>query len=353
MTAFRSLALAMGKGFFRDKMALFFAILFPLMFLVLFGGLFANQGTSKPTIVQVGSVPLLDDVAPAQKKVLTESVKITRSSDEKATIAKVRKGDVDGSISADGDTVVLRYSQADQVRSAVVQGTFQGIVQSANLAATGQKPKFTLKPQQVEDKSLRTIQYVTPGLLGWAVATGATFGAAANLVVWRKFGLLRRLRLAPVSTVSVVLARVAVGLVIAGVQAAIFIGLAVAAFGLKLTGSWWMCVPLLAVGTVAFMSIGLLAGSICKTEEAATGLANFIVLPMAFLSGSFFPLDGSPSWLLAISNVLPLKHLNDGMLDVMVRGQGPAAALLPMVYLAVFAVVLTLISSRFFRWEAT
>ena len=48
-----------------------------------------------------------------------------------------------------------------------------------------------------------------------------------------------------------------------------------------------------------------------------------MVLPMAFLSGSFFPLDAAPAWLQAVSNVLPLKHLNDGMLDVMVRGEGP------------------------------
>ena len=50
-------------------------------------------------------------------------------------------------------------------------------------------------------------------------------------------------------------------------------------------------------------------------------MANFIVLPMAFLSGSFFPLDGSPHWLQDISQALPLRHLNDGMLDVMVRGE--------------------------------
>ena len=70
-------------------------------------------------------------------------------------------------------------------------------MQSANIAVTGQPPQFDLKSQQVEDDSLSAIQYYTPGLLGWAIASGATFGAAANLVVWRKNGLLRRLRLAP------------------------------------------------------------------------------------------------------------------------------------------------------------
>ena len=53
-------------------------------------------------------------------------------------------------------------------------------------------------------------------------------------------------------------------------------------------------VPLLVVGTLCFMSIGLLAGAVAKTTEGAVNMANFIVLPMAFLSGSFFPLDGAP-----------------------------------------------------------
>ena len=51
--------------------------------------------------------------------------------------------------------------------------------------------------------------------------------------------------------------------------------------------------------------------------------------------------------------MLPLKHLNDGMLDVMVRGEGPQAALVPMAILAAFTVVVTLVAARLFRWETT
>ena len=132
---------------------------------------------------------------------------------------------------------------------------------------------------------------------------------------------------------------------------AIFVGLGVAVFGLQLTGSWWMAIPLLICGTLAFMSLGLLAGSVSKTVEGATSLANIFVLPMAFLSGSFFPLDGAPPWLNVTSHLLPLRHLNDGMLDVMVRGQGPSAALSPMLILLGFTGVILLIASRFFTWE--
>jgi len=113
-----------------------------------------------------------------------------------------------------------------------------------------------------------------------------------------------------------------------------------------------MVIPLLTAGTLAFMSIGLLAGAVAKSEEAAVGIANFVVLPMAFLSGSFFPLDGAPGWIRSVSQVLPLKHLNEGMLDTMVRGEGPSAAIMPIIILLGFAVAVTAISSRLFRWDA-
>ncbi len=140
---------------------------------------------------------------------------------------------------------------------------------------------------------------------------------------------------------------------IALMQMTIFVGLAVAAFGLRLTGSWWMSIPLLVTGTLSFMSLGLLAGAISKTVEGASALANIFVLPMALLSGSFFPLDGAPKWLDVVSHLLPLRYLNEGMLDVMVRGQGPSAVLLPMAVLVGFAVVVVAIASRFFSWDTS
>ena len=146
-------------------------------------------------------------------------------------------------------------------------------------------------------------------------------------------------------------ARIGVTVAVALVQMVIFVGLAIAAFGLQLTGSWWMAVPILFCGTLAFMAIGLLAGAVCKTAEAASGFANFIVLPMAFLSGSFIPLDAAPGWIRIVSLALPLRYLNEGMLDTMVRGLGPASALLPMAILLAFALVIGFIATRNFQWE--
>ena len=97
------------------------------------------------------------------------------------------------------------------------------------------------------------------------------------------------------------------------------------------------------------MSVAIRVEELRKTD---VNLANFFVLPMAFLSGSFFVLDGAPGWLQGVSLVMPLRHLNDGMLDVMVRGEGPGAAVQPIAILLGFAAVVTLVAVRLFRWDA-
>ncbi len=351
--AFRQLSLAIIRGFVRDKASVFFAIVFPLMFLVLFGGLLADQSTSKVEMIQVGDVSFIDEMPHAEKSAFEETFEITHSKDLAASVAKVRKGDADVAVEMQGNTLVAHYTQTDQVKAAVTQGVLRAFVDSTNVALSGKPPTYRMQAEQVEDESLETIQFVTPGLLGWAIAMSASFGAAATLNGWRNSKLLRRLQLSPVPTGTLVGARVSVTIGVALVQMAIFLGLGAAAFGLQLTGAWPVAIPLLVVGTLCFMAIGLLAGAVAKTTEGAVNMANFIVLPMSFLSGSFFPLDATPAWLQALAHVLPLWWLNEGMLDVMVRGESAAAALVPMGVLAAFAVVVTALAAKLFRWETT
>ena len=357
MSGFVALSRAILRGFVRDRSSVFFAIVFPLMFLVLFGGVFTDRDQSRVELIQVGDVALVDDLPAGAREAFDETFDIRASNDLDDALEQVRKGDADVAIEQRGDTLVAHYTQTEQVRAAITQGTLSAFVDATNVAQlaeeSGSPPPYSFEAERVEDDSLTTIQFVTPGLLGWAVAMSASFGAAATLQGWRQSKLLRRLQLSPLSTRTIVAARVAVTVAIALAQTAIFIGLGAAAFGLTLAGSWWVSIPLIVIGTLCFMSIGLLAGAIAKTTEGAVNMANFFVLPMAFLSGSFFPLDGAPAWLRALSNVLPLKHLNEGMLDVMVRGESPSAALVPGLILAAFALVVTLVAAKLFRWDST
>jgi ABC-2 type transport system permease protein len=352
LTALRSLTRAMFLGFVRDRGALIFTIAIPVLFLVLFGSIYKGSSSPKVTVIEVGRVALLDQAVAGAPGQLGHILTITHAARLSAALSDVRKGSSDAVVQQHGGRLLVHYSIADQTTASVVQSVFASIVDQANQAARGGKPAYQLATAQVEDKSLKAIQYLAPGLLGWAIASGAAFGSAITLVSWRKDKLLRRLRLAPISTASIVLARVGVSVVIALVQLAVFLAIATTPyFGLKLTASWWMAIPVVIAGTLAFMAIGLLVGSFAKTQQAATSIANLIILPMAFLGGAFIPLDFAPAWIRDVSYALPLRYLVTGMQDVMARGEGPAAALPAIGILLGLAALLSLVSVRVFRWD--
>lgn len=343
---FVSLSRAAFKGFVRDKAAMFFTILFPLMFLVILGLLFGDGGSSQLKIGAVGQGPVLTAL---ERSDAVELVDVA-SADEAEQ--QVKAGDLPAYVAQLGGDVTLRFAASDQTQAGTVVGLVRGVVSEANVRATGQPPQFSLDAAQVEDESLRPIQFLTPGLLAWAVSMSAVFGAALTLVMWRKNQVLRRLRLAPVRPITILGARVTVSLGIAVLQGAVFVGVAMLPmFGLQLSGSWWLAIPLLLLGTLSFFAIGMLVGAFAKSEEAATGAANLIVLPMAFLSGAFFPIDQVPQWLQTLSLAFPMRHLNDGMSAVLVRDQGIDAILLPAAILIGFTVVVGFVASRVFRWE--
>lgn len=351
MTAFRALTRAQWYGFWREKQNLFWIIGFPLMFLLLFGLLFRDVGASKSDLVQIGPVSVIDDMPADARAGLNEVFTITRLDDEAAARDRVRRGDADAAIQMTGNTVLLHYTQADQVRAGILEGTVRSVVQGANLAVSGTPPRFDLQARPVENERLTVIQAMTPGLLGWAVAMGAVFNAAMPLVGWRVNKLLRRLRLAPIHTETLVASRTVVSVTVALIQTALFLGAGMLIFGLRLRGSWYMVVPLVLCATLAFMAIGLVAGAVSKTSEGASGLANLIVLPMAFLSGVFFPLDDMPQVLQRISWLLPMRHLSNGLLDVLVRDGGLSAIVAPTAVLVGFAAVVTAVATRVFSWE--
>jgi ABC-type multidrug transport system permease subunit len=350
--AFRSLSRAMFLGFVRDRIALVFTILIPVLFLVLLGSIYKNPATPKITVLEAGRVSLLDQARAASPGQLGKVMTVTRASNLAAALADVRKGTNDAAVQQQGTRIVVHYSVANPTTAAIVNSIFSSIVQQANLTATGRPAVYQLTAAQVEDKSLKSIQYLAPGLLGWAIASGAAFGAAITLVGWRKDKLLRRLRLSPVSTWSVVTARIGMSVAVAIVQMFVFIAIAITPyFGLKLTSSWWMAIPVVISGTLAFMSIGLLVGAVSRTQQAATSIANLIILPMAFLGGAFIPLDFAPNWIREVSYVMPLRYLVVGVQNVMARGLGPASALPAIGILLGFTAVLTVIAIRIFRWD--
>ncbi|MFC9431339.1 ABC transporter permease [Streptomyces sp. NPDC059255] len=208
--------------------------------------------------------------------------------------------------------------------------------------------------QEVAETDRPYISYIAPGVMSWGVANAAVFGVAFTLMQWRRDDLLRLIRMTPTPLTSVLASRYVLALGVGVVQAVVFIVVAMLPlFGLELDARWPLALPVLVLGITAFLTIGVVIGSYARTPEAVAAIANCLMVPMAFVSGSFLPLDMMPSWLQTFSRVLPLRYLNDAA-SAALAGRGDLGDIaLGCGGLAVFTVVFGAIALKTFRWSDT
>ncbi|MGW2271228.1 ABC transporter permease [Streptomyces yangpuensis] len=206
--------------------------------------------------------------------------------------------------------------------------------------------------QDVEETGRPYISYIAPGVMSWGVANAAVFGIAFTLMQWRRDDLLRLIRLTPTPLTTVLASRYVLALVVGMAQAAVFVAVAMLpGFGLTLDGRWPLVLPALVLGITAFLAIGVIVGTYANTPEAVAAIANCLMVPMAFLSGSFLPLDMMPSWLQSVSRVLPLRYLNDAATGAL-TGTGTLAAIgTGCAVLLGFALLFGAIGLKTFRWS--
>jgi ABC-2 type transport system permease protein len=161
-------------------------------------------------------------------------------------------------------------------------------------------------------------QFMFPGILALAVLFTAIFSAIS--VGWdREFGFLKEVMVAPVARTAVALGKVAGGATIAMMQGLIvlllapFIGVRLdVATVLEIVG----VMLLLACVATAF---GIMISARQKSMEGFQMIMNFLLLPMFFLSGAFFPLRGVPRWLAWLARIDPVTYGVDALRGAALR----------------------------------
>jgi ABC-2 type transport system permease protein len=189
------------------------------------------------------------------------------------------------------------------------------------------------------------------GLLGYGAANTAFAGLAITLVIRREAGLLKRLRSTPLPRRTYLGAVLASSLLVFVLQAITMVVLGRVLFDARLPTEWLSLALAVVLGVAAFAGLGLGAASLIRSAEGASAVLNVVLLPMAFLSGSFGPTRDFPDVLRTIGDVLPLKHFVDLVGAVYLDGeqvweQGTAIGVVAAWGLAGLAV-----ASMRFRWE--
>ncbi len=194
------------------------------------------------------------------------------------------------------------------------------------------------------------ITYMYPGIIGMTVLFTGIFAAIS--IIWdREFGFLKEILVAPISRWSVAVGKALGGSTVAMIQGSIMLVFA-PVIGVTLTPLIVVeLIPLMFLVSFAMTSLGIVVAARMKSMEGFQMIMNFLLMPMFFLSGAFFPLRGLPEWMDLLVKINPLSYGVDIMRYVVIGvNQYPVER--DLIVLLVFsAVMMGLAMFQFGRTE--
>lgn len=349
---------------FRDKVALFFSLGFPLIFLFVFGGINSGNGnvTFHVAIINQSKSPFAQRFVNEAKdnKVLkvadTKTIasaedQMSRSELDAAIVLPPDFGTVKpGQGYPSGQAQVL-YTQNDQQSASALASVLNAQFGAINKQFVNTAQPFSVTTKQLNERSLSAFDYAFAGLLGFAIIGMGIFGPINVFPELKKMGILRRLSTTPLRVWQYFLST-AIGQALIGFVAfALMFAVAIGVFHLQVVGNWFELVAFLVLSLVMILGIGLALGGWAKNERQVAPLANIVVFPMLFLSGTFFPRFIMPGWLQTISQYLPLTPVIDGIRLIATEGKHFADILPQLGLIGLWLVIIYFVAFRVFRWE--
>lgn len=350
---------------FRDKTAIFFVFLFPLIFLFVFGGIFGKNNDVS------FRVALINESNSQFAKQFTDNLKSQKvfkidqqASDLDKAKEKMKRGQLDATIILPSDfggqkdgqpfpsgqaqiLYTQNNTQAGQTLASVLQEQFKGM----NSQFVPTETPFSVLATQTNDKALSQFDYVFAGLLGFSIIGLGIFGPINVFPELKKQGILRRLHTTPLRVWQYFLANVISQAIIGLLSMILMFVVAIFVFDLKVSGNIFELALYIIFGIVMIFGIGMSVGGWAKDANQAAPLANIIVFPMMFLSGTFFPRFLMPEWLQTVSAFLPLTPVIDGIRLIATEGKNLTQLGPQLGLMAAWLVIVYLIAFRVFRWE--
>ena len=158
------------------------------------------------------------------------------------------------------------------------------------------------------------------GLIGYGCANTAFAGLAIQLVIRRETAILKRLRATPLPASMYVAALLTSTLIVFTLQTIALFVMGSVLHSTPFPSDVGSMAATVVVGSAVFAALGVATAAVIRSQDGASAVVNFILLPMAFLSGAFGPTLHYPAFLRAIGDVLPLKYFIDLVNAVYLRG---------------------------------
>lgn len=170
------------------------------------------------------------------------------------------------------------------------------------------------------------VRFMYPGIVAMGIMGMALISAIS--IVWdREFGFLKEILVAPVSRTTIAIGKALGGTTTALIQALLLLLLA-PFVGVRLTvGHVALLIPLGALLAFAVSGLGILFAARMKSTESFGLVMQFVLFPMFFLSGAFFPLQHVPLWMRLLTRANPLFYGVDAFRGVLLGSHDPTLVL--------------------------
>ncbi len=355
-----------ARSYFRNPLALFFSLIFPIILIGLFGLIFSstsggavslevlnedhNSAQSVQFLAELNQTHVVQAVVVSDPSVTSSNFANWLGQNDHAVGLVIPSG-FGANLSARHPVNLTVYSNPQDAASAgQVYFAVTGVANGYNLRAANGTALIQVPPARTVGSQILTyIDFLIPGLIGFSILTSPMFSMVDITSSYRKEGIFRQLSLTPLTRSEWLTSRVIWYVLLTCVSAAIMIAAGVYLFGAHV-GVTLGLLPFLVAGPFLFVSLGMFAGSVTKTPESAALIGNIITFPMMFLSGTFFPVSQFPPGLQAFAHVLPLYYVIDGMNQVMLFSN-MALALTDLAVIVASAVIIFALAVRFFKWR--
>jgi ABC-2 type transport system permease protein len=194
------------------------------------------------------------------------------------------------------------------------------------------------------------VDVLLAGLFGYGAANTALGGLAITLVIRREAGVLKRLRATPLPPGVYLTAVLLSTLVTFGLQSVALLGLGGLLFDASMPANWLGFAGAIVLGVASFAGLGLAAAALIRSAEGVSAVVNVVILPMAFLSGSFGPTRDFPPIVQAIADVLPLTYVLDIVNGVYLDGDSLFADPKALAIVLAWGAAGVLVALRRFGW---
>ena len=343
MKAFWAMFIARNKEFYRDRAGLGWNIIFPFLIIAGFAAIF-GRSESPPYMmgVVVSSQGALEEAMPeglAGSRFFT----LVPFQNRDEALAKLSVHKLDIVIQPDFSPVQYWISDTSP------KGAQAGEIAAAALIPQAIRTKHAQR-QSVEARRIHYIDWLFPGILAMNMMFSALFGVGFVVVRYRKNQVLKRLAATPLTAFQFLSAHIASRIMVIMASTALVYVVCALMFDFTCLGSLLTLGIVVFLGGTAHISLALLMAARSANEEFTSGILNFILWPMMFLSEVWFSLEGSPEWVKAFSKLLPLTHVTHGMRAVMNQGSGMGQLHPHIIFLAGFTIVFLVLGSWRFKW---